>query len=38
VGPRLLEAATWEGNQAIRSLEAGWVRPAIRFGQTGSAM
>jgi 2,4-dienoyl-CoA reductase-like NADH-dependent reductase (Old Yellow Enzyme family) len=38
VGPRLLEAATWEGNQAIRSLEPGWVRPAIRFGQTGSAM
>ncbi|HEY2165557.1 MAG TPA: FAD-dependent oxidoreductase [Jatrophihabitantaceae bacterium] len=38
VGPRLLEAATWEGNQAVRSLEAGWVRPAIRFGQTGSAM
>jgi 2,4-dienoyl-CoA reductase-like NADH-dependent reductase (Old Yellow Enzyme family) len=38
VGPRLLEAATWEGNQAVRSLEEGWVRPAIRFGQTGSAM
>jgi 2,4-dienoyl-CoA reductase-like NADH-dependent reductase (Old Yellow Enzyme family) len=38
VGPRLLEAATWEGNQAVRSLEAGWIRPAIRFGQTGSAM
>jgi 2,4-dienoyl-CoA reductase-like NADH-dependent reductase (Old Yellow Enzyme family) len=38
VGPRLLEAATWEGNQAVRSLEPGWVRPAIRFGQTGSAM
>lgn len=38
VGPRLLEAATWEGNQAIRSLEPGWARPAIRFGQTGSAM
>ena len=38
VGPRLLEAATWEGNQAIRSLEPGWARPTIRFGQTGSAM
>jgi 2,4-dienoyl-CoA reductase-like NADH-dependent reductase (Old Yellow Enzyme family) len=38
VGPRLLEAATWEGNQSIRSLEPGWVRPAIRFGQSGSAM
>jgi 2,4-dienoyl-CoA reductase-like NADH-dependent reductase (Old Yellow Enzyme family) len=37
-GPRLLEAATFEGNQAIRSLEEGWVRPAVRFGQTGSAM
>jgi 2,4-dienoyl-CoA reductase-like NADH-dependent reductase (Old Yellow Enzyme family) len=37
-GARLLEAATYEGNQAIRSLEAGWVRPAVRFGQTGSAM
>jgi 2,4-dienoyl-CoA reductase-like NADH-dependent reductase (Old Yellow Enzyme family) len=37
-GPRLLEAATFEGNQAIRSLEPGWVRPAVRFGQTGSAM
>jgi 2,4-dienoyl-CoA reductase-like NADH-dependent reductase (Old Yellow Enzyme family) len=37
-GPRLLEAATFEGNQAVRSLEPGWVRPAIRFGQTGSAM
>ncbi|HVT66176.1 MAG TPA: FAD-dependent oxidoreductase [Trebonia sp.] len=38
VGPRMLEAATFEGNQAIRSLEPGWVRPAVRFGQTGSAM
>lgn len=38
VGPRMLEAATYEGNQAIRSLEPGWRRPAIRFGQTGSAM
>lgn len=37
-GPRLLEAATFEGNQAVRSLESGWIRPAIRFGQTGSAM
>lgn len=37
-GPRMLEAATFEGNQAIRSLEPGWVRPAVRFGQTGSAM
>jgi hypothetical protein len=37
-GPRLLEAATFEGNQAIRSLEPGWTRPAVRFGQTGSAM
>jgi 2,4-dienoyl-CoA reductase-like NADH-dependent reductase (Old Yellow Enzyme family) len=37
-GPRLLEAATFEGNEAIRSLEAGWSRPAVRFGQTGSAM
>jgi hypothetical protein len=37
-GPRLLEAATFEGNQAIRSLEAGWLRPVVRFGQTGSAM
>jgi 2,4-dienoyl-CoA reductase-like NADH-dependent reductase (Old Yellow Enzyme family) len=38
VGPRLLEAATFEGNQAIRSLEPGWVRPTVRFGQSGSAM
>ena len=38
VGPRLLEAATFEGNQAIRSLEPHWARPAVRFGQTGSAM
>ena len=38
VGPRFLEAATWEGNQAIGSFETGWVRPAMRFGQTGSAM
>jgi hypothetical protein len=38
LGPRMLEAATFEGNQAIRSLEPGWVRPAVRFGQTGSAM
>ena len=38
VGPRLLEAATFEGNQAVRSLEPGWVRPTIRFGQSGSAM
>jgi 2,4-dienoyl-CoA reductase-like NADH-dependent reductase (Old Yellow Enzyme family) len=37
-GARLLEAATFEGNQAVRSLETGWARPAIRFGQTGSAM
>jgi len=37
-GPRLLEAATFEGNQAIRSLEPGWARPSVRFGQTGSAM
>jgi hypothetical protein len=37
-GPRLLEAATFEGNLAVRSLELGWVRPAVRFGQTGSAM
>jgi hypothetical protein len=34
----MLEAATFEGNQAIRSLEPGWVRPVVRFGQTGSAM
>jgi 2,4-dienoyl-CoA reductase-like NADH-dependent reductase (Old Yellow Enzyme family) len=38
LGPRLLEAATFEGNQAIRSLEPGWVRPTVRFGQSGSAM
>ena len=38
VGPRLLEAATFEGNQAIRSLEPGWARPTVRFGQSGSAM
>jgi 2,4-dienoyl-CoA reductase-like NADH-dependent reductase (Old Yellow Enzyme family) len=38
VGPRMLEAATFEGNQAIRSLEPGWVRPSVRFGQSGSAM
>ena len=38
VGPRMLEAATFDGNQAIRSLEPDWVRPTIRFGQTGSAM
>jgi 2,4-dienoyl-CoA reductase-like NADH-dependent reductase (Old Yellow Enzyme family) len=37
-GPRLLEAATFEGNQAIRSLEPDWVRPNIRFGVGGSAM
>jgi len=37
-GPRLLEAATFEGNQAIRSLEPGWIRPNIRFGVGGSAM
>ena len=37
-GPRLLEAATFEGNLAVRSLEPGWVRPSVRFGQTGSAM
>jgi hypothetical protein len=37
-GPRLLEAATFEGNQAIRSLEPGWVRPNVRFGVGGSAM
>ncbi len=37
-GPRLLEAATFEGNQAIRSLEDGWARPNIRFGVGGSAM
>ncbi len=38
VGPRLLEAATFEGNLAIRSLEPGWTRPAVRYGQTGSAI
>ena len=38
IGPRMLEAATFEGNQAIRSLEPGWVRPTVRFGQSGSAM
>ncbi len=38
LGPRMLEAATFEGNQAIRSLEPGWVRPTVRFGQSGSAM
>ncbi|WP_375476547.1 FAD-dependent oxidoreductase [uncultured Jatrophihabitans sp.] len=38
VGPRLLEAATFEGNLAIRSLEPGWARPAVRYGQTGSAI
>jgi hypothetical protein len=38
VGPRLLEAAIFEGNLAVRSLEAGWTRPAVRFGQTGSAI
>lgn len=38
VGPRLLEAATFEGNQAIRSLEPGWARPTVRFGHSGSAM
>jgi hypothetical protein len=38
VGPRLLEAATFEGNLAVRSLEPGWVRPAVRYGQTGSAI
>lgn len=38
LGPRLLEAATFEGNQAIRSLEPAWARPTIRFGQSGSAM
>jgi 2,4-dienoyl-CoA reductase-like NADH-dependent reductase (Old Yellow Enzyme family) len=39
-GPRLLEAAVFEGNQAVRSLEPGaplrW--PGARFGQTGSAI
>src|SRR5262249_53275386 len=39
VGPRLLEAATFEGNLAVRSLEPGWERPVgLRFGQTGSAI
>jgi len=39
VGPRLLEAATFEGQLAVRSLEPGWQRPAgLRFGQTGSAI
>jgi 2,4-dienoyl-CoA reductase-like NADH-dependent reductase (Old Yellow Enzyme family) len=38
IGPRMLEAATFEGNQAIRSLEPGWVRPTVRFGHSGSAM
>jgi 2,4-dienoyl-CoA reductase-like NADH-dependent reductase (Old Yellow Enzyme family) len=37
-GPRLLEAATFEGNLAVRSLEPDCVRPAVRYGQTGSAM
>jgi 2,4-dienoyl-CoA reductase-like NADH-dependent reductase (Old Yellow Enzyme family) len=38
VGPRLLEAATYEGNQAIRSLEPGWVRPSVRLGPSGQAV
>ena len=39
VGPRLLEAATFEGNNAVRSLEPGWVRPlGLKFGQSGSAI
>ena len=40
LGPRLLEAAVFEGNQAIRSLEPGAVRrvAGIRFGQSGSAI
>ncbi|MFF2027101.1 FAD-dependent oxidoreductase [Streptomyces sp. NPDC058171] len=36
-GPRMLEAATFEGNQAIRSLEPGWVRPSAGFGAGGGA-
>jgi pyruvate/2-oxoglutarate dehydrogenase complex dihydrolipoamide dehydrogenase (E3) component len=40
VGPRLLEAAVFEGNNAVRSLEPGaaprWA--GVRFGQTGSAI
>jgi hypothetical protein len=39
-GPRLLEAAVFEGNHAVRSLEPGvpvrW--PGVRFGQSGSAI
>lgn len=40
VGPRLLEAAVFEGNHAIRSLEPGALRrlPGVRFGQSGSAI
>lgn len=38
-GPRLLEAAVFEGNQAVRSLEPGVARVrGVRFGQTGSAI
>jgi hypothetical protein len=38
-GPRSLEAAIAEGHMAIRTLEAGWTKPAgLRFGQTGSAI
>lgn len=40
VGPRLLEAAVFEGNHAVRSLEPGALRrvPGVRFGQSGSAI
>lgn len=40
VGPRLLEAAVFEGNHAVRSLEPGGLRrvPGVRFGQLGSAI
>ena len=36
VGPRMLEAATYEGNQAIRSLEPGWSRPNVQLGPLGT--
>jgi pyruvate/2-oxoglutarate dehydrogenase complex dihydrolipoamide dehydrogenase (E3) component len=38
VGPRMLEAATYEGNQAIRSLEPGWTRPSVQLGPLGTAV
>ncbi len=40
VGPRLLEAAVFEGNNAVRSLEPGGTQhwPGVRFGQSGSAI